>query len=64
MSLSLNPQWRRTDPTSGQQSENYAFPVTLLVDKEAIPEKLFAVLNLIYQPSVLRQIASVSMTIL
>jgi hypothetical protein len=54
MSLSLNPQWRRTDPTSGQQSENYAFPVILLVDKEAIPEKLFTVLNLIYQPSVLR----------
>jgi hypothetical protein len=54
MNLSLNPQWRRTDPTSGQQSENYAFPVILLVDKEAIPEKLFTVLNLIYQPSVLR----------
>jgi hypothetical protein len=28
--------------------------VTLLVDKEVIPEKFFAVLNLVYQPSFLR----------
>jgi hypothetical protein len=53
MALSINPFWRRTDPRSGQSSGNYAFPVTLLIDKEVIPAKLFTVLNLIYQPSFL-----------
>lgn len=51
MTLSLNPQWRLTDPMSGQNRENYAFPVTLLVDKEMIPSKFFTVLNLVYTPS-------------
>ena len=41
-------------PDVGTAEREYAFPVTLLVDKEVIPEKLFTVLNLIYQPSVLR----------
>jgi hypothetical protein len=54
MSLSLNPLWRLTDPTSGQGSSNFAAPVTLLIDKEVIPEKLFAVLNLVYRPSFLQ----------
>ena len=51
MTISVNPLWRRTDPTSGQSQENYAVPVTLLVDKELIPSKFFTVFNLIYGPS-------------
>jgi hypothetical protein len=54
MSLSSNPLWRRTDELPGQNSGNYAIPVNLLVGEEVVPEKLFAVLNLIYQPSFLR----------
>jgi hypothetical protein len=54
MNLSINPLWRRTEPASGQSSGNYAVPVTLRVDEEVIPEKFFAVLNLIYRPSFLR----------
>jgi hypothetical protein len=51
MTLSINPLWRRTNPTSGQSQENYAVPITLLVDKELIPSKFFTVFNLIYGPS-------------
>ncbi|WP_020175258.1 hypothetical protein [Methyloferula stellata] len=54
MTLSINPAWRQFDPTSGERSGNYAVPVTLLIDKEVIPNKLFAALNLIYTPSFLR----------
>ena len=54
LTLSLNPFWRRADPTSGQSSGNYAFPVTLLADSEVIPDKFFTVLNLLYQASLLR----------
>ncbi|MGP8191485.1 MAG: hypothetical protein ACLQLT_02470 [Methylovirgula sp.] len=53
MSLSINPEWRQFDPTSGERSENYSVPVTLLVDKEVVPNKFFAALNLIYAPSFL-----------
>jgi hypothetical protein len=54
MSLSINPQWRQFDPTSGAKSGNYSIPVTLLVDKEVIPNTFFVDLNLIYGPSFLR----------
>ena len=54
MTFSLNPQWRQTDPASGEKTGNYAIPATLLLDKEAIPDKLFFVANLIYTPSFLR----------
>ena len=50
----FNPFWRRTDPRTGQSSGNYAFPLSLLIDKEVIPETLFAVFNVVYQPSFLQ----------
>lgn len=53
MSVSINPIWRRADPTSGKRSGNFAVPVTLLLDTELIPAKAFGVLNLIYEPSFL-----------
>jgi hypothetical protein len=51
MSLSINPQWRQFDPVSGAKNENVAVPVTLLIDKELVPNKFFAAFNLIYGPS-------------
>jgi hypothetical protein len=51
MTLSLNPQWRLTDPMSGQSRESYAFPVTLLDDKKVVPSKYFTVVHLSYTPS-------------
>jgi hypothetical protein len=54
MTLSFNPQWRMLDPDSGDKSENYSLPVSLLVDKEIIPEKFFTTVNFVYAPSSLR----------
>lgn len=54
LSLSINPQWRQFDPLSGVKTGNYAIPATLLIDKELIPEKLYAVSNLVYAPYFLR----------
>jgi hypothetical protein len=54
MTFSINPQWRRFDSQTGEKTGNYAFPATLLVDKELIPDKLYAVANFIYTPSFLR----------
>jgi len=54
MSISFNPEWRQFDPDSGARAQNYALPVTLLLDKELIEQKFFAGSSLSYAPSFLR----------
>ena len=50
MTLTVNPEWRRTDPASGRYNDNFAVTTALLIDKEVIPDKLFMELNLVYSP--------------
>jgi hypothetical protein len=54
MSISFNPEWRQFDPDSGAKAQNYALPLSLLLDKELIQQKLFAGASLTYSPSFLR----------
>ncbi|MDR3464287.1 MAG: hypothetical protein P4L76_18440 [Beijerinckiaceae bacterium] len=54
MSISFNPEWRQFDPDSGARAQNYALPVTLLLDKELIEQKLFIAASASYAPSFLR----------
>jgi hypothetical protein len=54
MSLSFNPEWRQFDPDSGEKTASYALPLTLLIDKEIIPERFFATANFVFTPSFLR----------
>jgi hypothetical protein len=54
MTLTVDPQWRRTDPVSGEPSVSFAIPAALLLDKELIAGRLFAAVNLIYSPEFLR----------
>lgn len=51
VSVLVAPEWRRTDPATGEYNDNAAVTAALLVDKEVIPETFFMVLNLIYSPS-------------
>ncbi len=51
VSVLVAPEWRRTDPATGEYNDNAAVTAAILVDKEVIPETLFMVLNLIYSPS-------------
>lgn len=53
MSLTIDPEWRRTDPASALGSDNYGVTTALLVDKEVIQGKFFTALNLIYSASFL-----------
>jgi hypothetical protein len=53
MTLTVNPEWRRTDPASGRYNDNFAVTAALLIDKEVIADKLFMVLNLVYSPTFL-----------
>ena len=54
MAFSFNPLWRQTDATSGETLSNYGLPIAILADKEIIPSKLFAAVNLAYTPSFFR----------
>lgn len=53
MSLTIDPEWRRTDPSSARHSDNFGVTTALLVDREVVPGKVFAALNLIHSASFL-----------
>jgi hypothetical protein len=51
VTLTVDPEWRRTDPATGRYNDNFAITAALLIDKEVIPETFFTELNLIYSPA-------------
>ncbi|MCI0465991.1 MAG: hypothetical protein L0Y57_03155 [Beijerinckiaceae bacterium] len=51
VTLTVDPEWRRTDPATGEYNDNFAVTAALLIDKEVIPETFFMELNLIYSPA-------------
>jgi hypothetical protein len=53
MSLSIDPEWRRTGAAAARQDGNYSVTTALLIDKEVVPGKFFAALNLIHSASFL-----------
>jgi hypothetical protein len=53
MTLTVDPEWRRTVPKSERYNDNFAVTAALLIDKEVIPETLFMELNLVYSPTFL-----------
>jgi hypothetical protein len=54
LALSMAPQWQRIDELTGQQTESYSLPLTLLADIAPIAETLFAALNLTVAPTYTR----------
>jgi hypothetical protein len=51
LTLSALPGRSRIDDTTGQPVEQYGIELLALLDRELIPDRLFAALNLIYEPS-------------
>jgi hypothetical protein len=54
MDIGITPQWRRLDDVSGVNTQNFAIPMALLVDKDVIPDKLYTAANFTYTPSIAR----------
>ncbi len=50
LTVVVEPHWSQRDDISGQHVHNYAAAVTLVLDREIIPQKLYAAFNLLYQP--------------
>ena len=52
LALSFAPKWNRIDDISGARVNTYAFETRVIADAQLIREKLFAAMNLVYEPSV------------
>jgi len=55
LTLSAAPQRNRIDDISGLPVEQYAAELAALIDKDLVPDRLFAALNLLYEPAWTRQ---------
>jgi len=54
LAVDAEPHWGRVDPTSGEPVDRYGADLALLLDKELVPDRVLAALNLTYQPEATR----------
>ena len=59
VTLAIEPEWHRTDETSGQHVQNYALETRINADLEVIPNRSFLGFNLLYEPETTRDAAGV-----
>ena len=52
LTVSAEPEWSRVDGTDGSRTRSYASAFKIVADTELIPNRLYAALNLIYEPEV------------
>jgi hypothetical protein len=54
MMISAEPHWKRVDEISGEHVDSYGGELTLAVDKELVRNRVFAAVNFIYEPEIMR----------
>lgn len=54
LALDVEPHWGHVDETGGEPVDRYGADLSLLFDRELVPNRIVAALNLIYQPEVSR----------
>ena len=54
LTLGFDPHWGPIDEISGQRADDFGARFLIIVDKELIEQRLFAAVNLIYEPDVER----------
>jgi hypothetical protein len=54
LAIEAEPQWSRVDGTSGAPVDQYGTQLSVLVDKELIPNRIISVFNLVYEPEASR----------
>ena len=54
VTLQVEPEWGRVSGTSGKRESALEVESTLIVDTELIPNRLYAAVNLLYEPEVSR----------
>jgi hypothetical protein len=59
VTLAIEPEWHRTDPTSGQLVENYGLETRINADLELIPNRSYLGFNFLYEPETTRDATGV-----
>jgi hypothetical protein len=54
LTLGADPHWGRVDDLTGEPVDRYGTDFWIIADKELVPNRIFAALNLFYQPEALR----------
>jgi hypothetical protein len=54
LTLNAEPHWGIVDETSGQWVDRYGADFAIAVDRELVPDRVIAAVNLLYQPETLR----------
>jgi len=57
VTIAIEPEWRRTDETSGQHVQNFGLETRINADLEIVPKRLFIGFNLLYEPETTRDAA-------
>jgi hypothetical protein len=56
LTISAEPEWSRIDGTDGTRTKSYATEFKLVADTELIPNRLFAAVNISYEPEMAKGI--------
>jgi hypothetical protein len=54
LTLGAEPHWARTDEISGERIDGYGGEFTIAMDKELLKDRLFAAVNFVYDPEIMR----------
>jgi hypothetical protein len=54
LTLSAEPHWNRNDEISGERVDGFGGELTVVLDKELLKNRLFAAVNLVYDPETAR----------
>jgi hypothetical protein len=52
LTISAEPEWARVDDVDGTKTQAYSSEFRIVADTELIPNRLFAAINLIYEPGI------------
>jgi hypothetical protein len=52
VTVSIEPHWNRIDDITGERVQNHGGTVSLLLDKEVVVRRLYAAVNVLYEPEV------------
>jgi hypothetical protein len=52
--IDAEPHWNRVDETSGEQIEGYGADISIIFDKELVPNQVMSPFNVVYSPDVSR----------
>jgi len=59
VTIAIEPEWHRTDETSGQYIQNFGLETRINADLEIVPKRLFFGFNLLYEPETSRDATDV-----